>query len=228
MTGGQIIIENLAGFVRKILSVKFSENGGMGIGEQDPAPGILTVAQGGDPAGQQRLCAGTDSIIAMLTVTGQGAVYKGNPAEGRGGQRDEPVMHKQILCDSVCRNKLPQSGIHDQGASGHVVLHQQLRQRDGGRIPSLMTEEAVANLFAGFIDQGTVGMNQQGSVSPVLRFQILDGLLQYSNFVLFPEIILVTEQDIIRVGLTEQGKEISGGAQMTALFIAENKTAVPF
>ena len=156
MTGGKIIIDCFSGSVRKVVSVQFPEYGGMGIGEKDPALCVLAVAQRIQPPDQQRLCAGTDGVVPMLAVTGQRPVHKSNAAKGGGSQRDKPVMHEQVFCDSVGGNKLSQGRIHDQGATGHVVLYQQLRQGDCSRIPSLMTEEAVTDRGAGFINQGTV------------------------------------------------------------------------
>ena len=91
-----------------------------------------------------------------------------------------------------------------------------------------MAEKAAADQAAGFINEGTIRMDQKGNGGAVLFFQVKDGLLQYGDLFGLPEVILVAEEYIIRVTLTKQGKKVSGCTQVTALLAAEKKAAVTF
>ena len=61
-----------------------------------------------------------------------------------------------------------------------------------------MAEKAAADQAAGFINEGTIRMDQKGNGGAVLFFQVKDGLLQYGDLFGLPEVILVAEEYIIR------------------------------
>ena len=51
----------------------------------------------------------------------------------------------------------------------------------------------------------------------MLFFQIQHGLFQHGHLFRLPDIILITEETVIRIRLADQREEIAGGSQMLSL-----------
>ena len=96
--------------------------------QQNPAAGIFPGTERPDTPGQETGTAGTDRVFSVLAVCGELLRDKADMAESRGCQGNEPVMHKQVLCPAMLRNKAEQWTVHNQRAACDVVLHQQARE----------------------------------------------------------------------------------------------------